>query len=337
MGDLKTRYLGLDLSGPVIAGASSLTADLETIRRIEAAGAGAVVTKSLFEEEIQLQRFKMEEDREKFSYRHPEMITIFPQLEHRGPTEHLYWVEKTRKALSIPLIASLNAVEEETWLDYARQLEETGVDALELNLYAAPEKARRSGRELEEEQTTLVEKITAAISIPVSVKLSFFYTSPVHFISRLDRAGIRGLVLFNRLFQPDIDIFNLENTFTYHLSDRSDHRLPLKFTGLLSGEIQGDICSSTGIFEAEDLIKMVLAGAAAVQVVSTLYRNGVDHIRKINSELAAWMKEKGYSSLMDFRGQMNRQNIRDPWVYTRAQYVKMLMNPRELLKNVPAP
>ncbi len=333
--DISTTYMGIKLKNPIIAGASNLTSDMKTIKEIEEAGAGALVTKSLFEEEIQLQRFKMDEDREKYSYRNAEMITIFPELEHAGPKEHLFWVRKAKETVSIPVIASLNAVHEETWVEYAQLLEETGVDGLELNFYAFPGKFERDPRSIEKEQISILKKIKTKVKIPVAVKLSFFYTNTLHFIFQIDKVKVDGLVLFNRLFQPDIDVYKEKNILPFHLSERSDNRLPLRYTGLLSGNIKADICSSTGIIEAEDVAKMILAGAASVQVVSSLYKNGIDHIRKMLTNLKFWMKQKGYTSLNDFRGKMNQKNSTDPWVYTRSQYVRLLMNPKEIIDNYP--
>jgi len=335
--DLTTQYMGIKLKNPIIVGASKLTSNIETAKKLEASGAGAIVTASLFEEQIQLERFKMDEDREKYNDRHAEMITVFPEVEHAGPKEHLYWVQKTKKSLSIPVIASLNAVHEEIWVEYARLLQETGVDGLELNFYASPKHFDMDALSIEQEQISILEQIKDVITIPVSVKLSPFYTNPLHFISRLDQAGVHGFVLFNRLFQPDIDTGKQENTFPFHLSKRSDNRLPLRYAGLLSENIQADICSSTGIFEGEDVVKMILAGSACVQVVTTLYKNGIEYITNMLENLKIWMEQKGYASLNEFRGNMNKKNSKDPWIYTRAQYVKLLMNPKEILENYPLP
>lgn len=335
MVDLKTSYLGIELKNPIIAGASNLTADVETIEKIEEAGAGAVVLKSLFEEEVQLERFKFEEDQSKYNNRHPEMVTVFPELEHGGPKEHLYWVRKSKEAVSIPVFASLNAVNEETWIEYAGMLQDTGVDGLELNFYASPKEFESAGGEIEDQQISFLKKLKEKISIPLAVKLSPFYSNPLNFIKKLDGLGIDGFVLFNRFFQPDIDVSEEKNIFPFNLSIQKDNRLPLRFAGLLSEKINGDICTSTGIFDAEDVIKMILAGANCVQVVSALYKNKIDHIKKMLSGIEDWMNEKKYKSLNDFRGKLNKNNIADPWVYTRAQYVKLLLNPDEIKNNYP--
>ena len=335
MVDLRTHYMGIELKNPIIVGASTFTQNMETIKQIEESGAGALVIKSLFEEQIQLEKFKMDEDRERHNYRHAEMVTVFPDLEHEGPKEHLYWVRKTKETVSIPVIASLNAVNQDTWLEYAKLLEETGVDGLELNFFASPKEFEREASSIEEEQISIIKKVRSLVSIPISVKLSFFYTNLLNFISLIDREKIGGLVLFNRLFQPDIDVEKQENIFPFYLSERSDNRLPLRYVGLLSGSLQTDICANTGIFEADDVIKMILAGASTVQIVSTLYKNGIGYIRDILQDIRRWMESAGYEDLNQIRRKMNKNNSTDPWIYTRAQYVKLLMNPKSLLDNYP--
>lgn len=335
MASLETTYMGIKLNNPVIAGASSLTSHMESIKKIEEAGAGALVIASLFEEQIQLERFKLDEDLEKFNYRHPEMINIFPCLEHAGPKEHLMWVKKAREAVKIPVIASLNAVNRETWVEYAYLLEKTGVDGLELNFFSTPSEFEREGSEIEKEQIGILREIKKNVSLPVSVKLSIHYTNPLNFIKRLDNEEVNGFVLFNRFFQPDINVEAEKHTFPFNFSSESDNRLPLRFTGLLYGNIKGDICTSTGIMNAGDVIKMILAGASCVQIVSTLFKNGISHIKIILQAMEEWMNGKKYENLESFRGKMSRKNVSDPWVYTRAQYVRLLMNPEELLKNLP--
>ena len=336
MVDLRTRYLGMELKNPVIVGACSLTADMKTLEQIEGAGAGAVVIKSLFEEQIQLERLQLENEMEKYSERHAEMITIFPDLTHQGPKEHLYWVKEAKKALNIPVIASLNAVSEATWLEYAKQLADTGADALEVNLYSSPKAAELTATAIEEAQIALIKKIHAAVAIPVAVKLSCFYTNPLHFIQQVDKTGVQAVVLFNRLFQPDIDVSKQKNIFPFLLSDKTDNRLPLRFAGLLFDRITADICSSTGIMDADDLVKMILAGANAVQIVSTLYKNGVGQVSGIINGLTGWMEEHGYQSLQGFRGTLSKKNSTDPWSYERAQYVRLLLHPEHMLDKYPA-
>lgn len=336
MADLQTTYLGLKLKNPIIAGASTMTKNIDVIKRLEDSGASAVVTASLFEEEIQLERYKFEEDLSKFNEKYPEMVNIFPELEHAGPEEHLLWVRKAKEAVAIPVIGSLNAVNVETLSDYAKKMVETGVDAIELNLYRFPSETVEGAAKIEKVQIEQLKTLLKTVSVPVAVKLSPFYTNPLNFITELDKLGVDGYVLFNRFFQPDIDIEKETNTFPFHLSNREDSRLPLRYTGLLYGKVKGDICSSTGIMGGEDVIRMVLAGASCVQVVSTLYKNKVTAVESIVKGIETWMDKKGYGTIGDFRGKLSKKQNSDPSIYKRAQYVKLLLHPEMLTDNFPA-
>ena len=336
MGSLQTRYMGIALANPIIAGASDLTSNVDSIKRIEEAGAGALVLKSLFEEQIQLERFTLEEDLERGSELYAEMASIFPKLKHAGPREHLMWVKKSKDAVKIPVFASLNAVSRATWVEYARQLADQGVDGLELNFFATPRDFDVGGALVEEEQLDAVREVRSALKIPLAVKLSVFYSNPLNLINKLDREGVNGFVLFNRFFQPDINVDLESITQPFNFSIQADNRLPLRFTGLLHGRITADVCASTGIMTGKDVTKMLLAGAPAVQVVTALYRNGVKSIRAMLEELSRWMDGKSYSSIDAFRGKLSAKNAKDPWAYSRAQYAKMLLSPKEFTESVKA-
>lgn len=327
MADLTTTYMGLPLRNPLLVGASPLTANVETIQQIEAMGAGAIVTPSLFEEQIQLERFEFDETLHREETRSAEMITVAPQVQHGGPKEHLFWVKKAKEAIGIPVIASLNAMTKATWLEYAKRLEDTGVDGLECNLFASPHDGQQPAESVESEQLELIHDLTQAVRIPLSVKLSYFYTNPLNVVHRMDEAGAAAFVLFNRLFDPEIDIEQEHSALAFTLSHEADHRLPLRYAGLLAGGLQADICSSTGIFSGTDIIRMILAGATTVQTVSSLMRHGLEHIPVMLQQLTEWMASHGYDSLSAFRGKLSHRNTRDPWVYTRAQYIKLLMDP----------
>ena len=335
MADLSTTYMGMTLRNPIIAGASEMTSNVETIKRLAGAGVGALVTKSLFEEQIQLEEFMFLDDLEKFNYRHAEMISIFPNLKFAGPEEHLMWVRKTKQAVDIPVIASLNAVNTETWLEYAGLLEETGVDALECNLFGPPMEMDKIGSHIEDEQVALVAELKKVVSIPISIKLSHFYTNPLNVISRMDEAGVDALVLFNRLFEPDLDIESQTHASPFNFSNKTDYRLSLRYAGLLEGRIEADICTGTGIFDGDSVIKMILAGATAIQTVTALYRHGIDHVDKMLKTMEEWMGTHGYDTLDDFRGRLSKRNTTEPWAYTRAQYAKLLMNPKQVIENAP--
>ena len=335
MADLSTNYMGLKLKNPIILGASNLVNKPETINRLEEAGIAAVVYKSLFEEQIQLESLQFDEELHEYEERNAEMTRLFPGLEHAGPKEHLFNVKTLKKNTSVPVIASLNAIYETTWVEYAKELEQTGVDALELNLYATPGYFEVTGAAVEDKQVQIVTAVKKAVKIPVSVKLSPFYTNTLNFIKKLDEAEVDGYVLFNRFFQPDIDIDSEVFHYPWDLSQEKDHQLTLRYAGLLYGNIDAGICASRGISNAEDIIKMLLAGADAVQVVSAIYRNSPDFVSTMLNEISKWMDKKGYLSLADFRGKLSRKNLKDPFSYQRAQYVDILMKSEEVFKKYP--
>jgi len=325
MSDLKTNYLGIELKNPIIVGACNLSHDMNVVKKLEEAGAGAIVYKSLFEEQIQLESFEMEEQMNAYNDIHAEMTSLFPDLQHAGPEEHLEKLKQLKETVDIPVIASLNAVFEPTWVEYARQLEAVGVDALELNFFAVPKDAGKDETDIIKEQLSVLAKVTKNVKLPVSVKLSPYYTNSLRTITLMDKEGASGFVLFNRLFQPDIDIEKEEMFFPYNLSSHEDNRLSLRYAGLLFGNINGSICSSRGILDGKDVIKMILAGADCVQVVSTLYKNKPEHIKTMLNDIEKWMDKKGYKSLNDFRGILSKKNTTDPFAYKRAQYVDILM------------
>ncbi|MFP4025052.1 MAG: dihydroorotate dehydrogenase-like protein [Thiohalospira sp.] len=336
MADLSTNYLGLKLKNPIVAGSSNLATSIENVKAMEKAGVAAIVYKSLFEEQINFEAAELDEDLEAYNERHAEMISLFPEMEHAGPKEHLIQLKKIKQITSIPIIASLNAIYEETWVEYAKLIEETGVDALEINLYSVPKKFELTSQEAEAKQLDIVKSIKKAVKIPVSVKISPFYSNPLNFIKKLDDLKVDGIVLFNKLFEPEIDIKEEKHIFPFNLSNKGDYRLALRYAGLLHGNIKADISAASGIFDGEEVIKMLLAGANTVQVVSTLYKNKIEHASKMLNEIEAWMGQKGYSSIDEFRGKLARKNTKDPFVYLRAQYVDILLNTSEqLLKKYP--
>jgi len=335
MADLSVKYLGLNLKNPVIVGSSSLSTDLEILKRLEKAGAAAIVYKSLFEEQIHLERASLKDSMEEYDERHAEMTKIFPSLEHGGPKEYLFNLKRAKETLTIPLIASLNAIYEESWVEYARLIAGTGVDALELNFYFIPRYFDQDAAAIEKEQVDIFKEIKKSVKIPLSVKLSPYYTNPLNFIKKLDEAGVKGFVLFNRMFQPEIDIEREMHISPFNLSQENDHRLSLRFAGMLKGVIKGDICSSTGVYNGKDIVRLILAGADCVQVVSSVYRNKPEYIKSMLEELAGWMDAKKYSKLADFRGKLSNKALNDPFVYKRAQYVDLLLKSSDILKKYP--
>jgi len=332
MTSLKTTYMGLELKNPLIVGASSLTADLEVLKAIENAGAGAIVIKSLFEEQIQLEELEMQNELEAYTEQHQEMTRLFPTLKHAGTREHLYKLKMAKETIKIPIIASLNAMHTDTWVEYALEIEKTGVDGIELNFYTTPKDFEVEGKAIIQSQLDILQSVKKALKIPISVKLSPFYTNPLDVIKKMDGKEVQSFVIFNRLFQPDIDIDKEELTQTLYLSTSNDSRLTLQFTGLLYKNIVADICSCSGIMNGTDAIKMLLAGATAFEVVSAIYQNGVGQITTILNELETWMNGKGYKSIDDFRGKLAKKNLKDPFAYRRAQYVEILMRSNEIIK-----
>ena len=335
MVDLKTKYLGLELKNPVILGASNLVTKIDNLKRAEEAGVAAVVYKSLFEEQIQLEAAQLEDELDEYNERHAEMVSLFPNLQHAGPEEHLLNLRKVKESLGIPVIASLNAIYKETWVEYAQLIQETGVDALELNFYSVPRDMELDGRKINETQLEVLKAIKAKIKLPISVKLSPFYANPLNIIGQMDKAGVDAFVLFNRLFQPDIDIEKEQHYTPYGVSNPEDNRLALRFAGLLFGNINAKICSNTGIFTGGDVVKMLLAGADTVQVVSTVSTNKIEYLKTIIADLEKWMESKGYGKLSDFRGKLSNKNINDPFVYKRAQYIDLLLKSEEIFKKYP--
>jgi len=335
MADLSTTYMCVKLKNPLILGASNLVTKPEVIKELEEAGIAAIIYKSLFEEQIQLESLQFDEELNEYANRNSEMGRIFPEIVHAGPQEHIYNLKKLKQSTSVPVFASLNALYETSWVEYAKLLEETGVDGLELNLYATPGYFEVGASSIEEKQYQIVKSVKKAVKIPVSVKLSPFYTNTLNFIKKLDEAGVDGFVLFNRFFQPDIDIEKEVFHFPWELTQPQDHHLSLRYVGLLHGNIEGSICGSRGIYSAEDVIRLLLAGADVVQIVSVLYKNQPSFVQTILSEIQAWMDKKGYKNLDDFRGKLSRKNLKDPYTYQRAQYVDILMKSEDIFKKYP--
>ena len=329
--------MGIPLRSPLILGASELCTDIEKMKRAEEEGIGAVVYKTLFEEQIQMESFRLEERVRQYDGIYAESLTHHPDL---GFDEVGYYLERLRRIkeeLTVPIIASLNCVNDSTWFRYAKKLEEVGVDAIEFNLYQIPVRFDLDATTIERQQANLMSAVCRQVDVPVSVKLSSNYTNILHFAKRLDDAGVNGLVLFNAFFQPDVNIRREEHRRTFNLSNRGDYKESLRYAGMLFGRINADICSSRGIYTGEDVIKLLLTGATCVQVVSTVYKNGIELIGKINSELTQWMEQKGYASVDRFRGKLsdhllNKDNTL--LVYRRAQYIDTLLHSDRLMDSM---
>jgi len=329
MATLTTKHMGVTLKNPLILGACNLSNNLDKLKEAEEAGVSAVVYRSLFEEQIQLEDNELSNQLEAYDERNAEMINLFPNIEHGGPKEHIYNVRQVVEALSVPVFASLNAVYKESWVEYAKLLEETGVAGLELNFFAVPRDFDKSGHEVIQQQIEFLKAVKAAVKIPVSVKLSPFYTNVLKTIKDLDAAGADAFILFNRLFEPDIDVEAEKHVSPWNLSTHSDHRLSIRYIGLCYGNIGANLTANNGIYEGIDVVKMIMAGASAVQAVSTFYHNGVQHASEMLKEIEDWMNRKGYESLEAFQGKLSSNAINDPFVYKRAQYIDMLLKSEE--------
>lgn len=326
MKNLKTTYMGIELDNPIILGACNMSNDIGDLLKAEDNGVGAIVFKSLFEEQVQLERLQLEEKLTEYDDIHAQMLTTHPKIEFSDTEKHLVKLRKTKERLSVPLIASLNAVHEDSWLEYATELAQTGVDGLELNLYRTPTDFEIESKVIEDYQISIVKKIKEKLSLPVSVKLSSEYTNVLTLIKKIDAAGVDGFVLFNSFFQPDINVNSLKHKRNFNLSKKGEYRKTLRYTGMLYGQIGADVCSSRGIFDGEDIVKHILSGSRCVQMVSSLYKNGLEQIGVAKKELSNWMEEKEFNSIDEFRGKMAQKNLApESMVYKRAQYVDLLM------------
>jgi len=326
--------MGIELRSPIIIGANNLVTSIDNLKRMEKAGAGAIVYKSIFEEQVQLEDLELFERTTEYNERNAEMIKLFPETGANASDikDHLTALKLAKDSLTIPVFASINALNTETWIEYAKKTEETGVDGIELNLYTMPEKSGKKHTDIEKDQVNIVSEVRSNVNIPVSAKISPYYSNPLQFISELEKAGANAFVLFNRLFQPDIDIESETHYFPYTLGNREDHRLPLRFSGLLYGNTKASVCASSGIITGSDVIKMLLAGADTVQVVSTIYLNQIEVVGSMLGELEKWMDNKGYKNIDSFRGKLSHKKVENKLPYHRAQYMDFMMTTSEIMK-----
>jgi dihydroorotate dehydrogenase (fumarate) len=322
--DISTTYMGLDLSSPIVAGSSGMTDDVVKLERLQGHGVGAVVLKSLFEEEIaaEMERTRVQMERPGFTF--PETADMDDYIDsENGVATYLELIRESKKALSIPVIASINCTTAQKWTYFARMIEEEGADAIELNIFRMPSDINvESAAEFERVYYEIIALVLDQVSIPVSVKVSSYFTLLSRTLKTLSETGIRGLVLFNRFFNPDYDLDTLSIVPTNVLSTPADLAISLKWIAMMHGRVDCDLAASTGVHDGEAVIKEILAGACAVQIASTLYANGFDTIEAMNRRLNEWMAEKGYTRLDDFRGVMSQQNVANPAAYERVQFVK---------------
>jgi dihydroorotate dehydrogenase (fumarate) len=324
--NLSTEYLGLMLPHPLVAGAGPLADDLDGVRRLEDAGASAIVLRSLFEEQISREQMSEYINLDSHGESFAEAGSYFPSPHAfaLGPFQYLEHLRRAKEAVRIPVMASLNGTTPGGWIEYARLMAQAGADALELNLYRISTDADTTGTEIERQAVETVREVKKAVTIPVAVKLSPFYTALAHFSRELDRAGADGLVLFNRFYQPDIDPEELTATRTLHLSDSSELRLRLHWMAILSGQVQASLAVTGGVHTALDVVKSTMAGAHVTQMVSALLMQGPAHLRTVLKDLAAWMEKHEWQSLAKMRGNMNLSKVPDPDAYERSNYMLML-------------
>ncbi|MDD3941776.1 MAG: dihydroorotate dehydrogenase-like protein [Sphaerochaetaceae bacterium] len=321
---LATTYLGLELKNPIIVGSSPLTSSVDKLKKCEDAGAGAVVVKSIFEEQIDHDAAKMISETEGFVV-HADGQDFLEEVSRNYYIDaYLSLVEKATEAMDIPVIASVNCRTRGSWLDYVGRFSEAGADALELNYYILPSDMKRSTQEIEDEYFSVVKSAMDQAKLPLSVKMGSHFTSLANVVKRFDAMGVDGLVLFNRFYQPDIDIEKLTTKSSVVLSSPNDYTQSLQWTALLSAYLNCDICASTGIHSGETLVKMLLSGAKAVQVCSALMKGGHKVIGQMLGDLTAWMDRQGAETFVDFRGKMAHKRMDDPSQWERAQYMKSL-------------
>jgi dihydroorotate dehydrogenase (fumarate) len=324
--NLTTTYLGLKLRTPLVAAASPLSEEIDNIKRMEDAGAAAVVLYSLFEEQLRQDRAELAHHLEHGTESFAEALTYFPEPEafHLGPEEYLHHIAKAKKATRIPIIASLNCSSTGGWTKYARQIEQTGADALELNIYYIPTDCTLSAAKVEQTYLDILKAVKAEVKIPVAVKLSPFFSNFAYMAKRLDEAGADGLVLFNRFYQPDIDLETLEVKPNILLSTPMAMRLPLRWIAILYLRLNASLAATSGLHRATDVLKMLMAGADVTMLCSVLIRHGAQQISVIERDLVAWMEEHEYESVTQLKGSLSQKNCADPATFERAQYMRAI-------------
>ncbi len=325
--DLRTTYLGLELNNPIVASASPLTGHVESLKRLEEAGVAAVVLPSLFEEQIEHERMESYAVQELGSGAFAEAMSgYFPDVPATVSRSeaHLDLIAQAKRALSVPVIASLNGTTVGGWLAYAEAMQEAGADAIELNVYFVPADPTETSAQVEERYVNLVQVLASRISIPLTVKMSPFFSAPANMALRLIDAGAHGLVLFNRFMQPDIDLETLAVTPNIQLSTPAEVRLPLRWIAILREHVTASLAATTGAHTSEDVTKLLLAGADAVCIASALLRNGPGYVERLTSGLRTWMTEREYASVEQLKGSVARAAVQDPNAYERANYMSAL-------------
>jgi dihydroorotate dehydrogenase (fumarate) len=326
--DLRTKYMGMTLKSPLVVAASPLSRTLDGIKKIEDAGASAFVMYSIFEEQIEYEQKELYYHTTTGTEAFAESTSYFPNIEeyNLGPQEYLNHIRKAKESVSIPVIASLNGKTVGGWTGFAKQMQNAGADGIELNIYNIPTNMNMTGSEVENEYIEILKAVKSAVSIPVALKLSPFFSNFANMAKRFDDAGADALVLFNRFYQPDINLDELEVQPHIILSNPTDLRLPMRWIAILKGKLIADIAATRGIHYGEDVIKMLLVGANVTMLCSALLRYGIDHIKDVEEEVIEWMEEHDYESVTQLQGSMSQMNVADPSSFERAQYMRALNN-----------
>ncbi|MFQ6603935.1 MAG: dihydroorotate dehydrogenase-like protein [Fidelibacterota bacterium] len=323
---LSTTYMGIELKNPLVPSASPLSRDVDTVKKLEDAGAPAIVMYSLFEEEIYHEDDELEHYLSYGSNSFAEAMSYFPNHFDftAGPEEYLNQIRRLKEAVDIPVIASLNGVTEGGWTEKARLMEEAGADALELNVYHLPTDIYESGTRVKQTHVDILKCVKEKVTIPVAVKLGHYFSALPSFARRLEETGADALVMFNRFYQPDIDLESLEVRSALHLSTPEEVLLPLRWIAVLCGQVNLSLAASSGVHSAQDVLKLTMAGADVTMMTSALLKNGPEHITKLQTDLLTWMDDHEYESLSQMRGSISMKNVPDPGAFMRANYIKML-------------
>ncbi|MEI8188967.1 MAG: dihydroorotate dehydrogenase-like protein [candidate division NC10 bacterium] len=326
MSDLSTSYLGLSLKNPLVVSPSPLCEDLGAIRKMEDAGASAVVLHSLFEEQLTLNSQDLDRFLTSGTESFAEALSYFPDMGQftLGPEAYLEHIQKAKKAVKIPIIGSLNGVSTGGWVSFAKKIEQAGADALELNVYYIATDPEMSGPQVEQMYADLVRDVRGSLKIPIAVKLGPYFSSMASVARRLEQAGANGLVLFNRFYQPDFDLEKLEVTPNLNLSRSEELRLRLCWVAILSGRIKADMAITGGVHTAEDVIKSMMAGAKVAMMTSALLKNGIEHLKTVREGIEAWMEKHEYASIRQMQGSMSQKSVAEPAAFVRANYMKVL-------------
>ena len=324
--DLSTHYLGLKLKNPIVPSAGPLSRSLDSMKRLEDSGASAIVMYSLFEEQIAHESAELNHYLSYGTESFAEALTYFPQTSeyNLGPDEYVDLLHKAKQSLAIPVIGSLNGISTGGWIKFAKKIEEAGADAIELNVYYIPTDAKLSAQEVEDRYLEVLNAVKTTVKIPVAMKLSPFFSSMANMAKRLDEAGANGLVLFNRFYQPDIDLDSLEVTPSVNLSTPQSLRLPLRWVAILHGHIKASLAATSGIHTCQDVLKMLMAGADVTMMCSALLKQGPQVIKQVLGEMDQWMLEHEYTSVKQLKGSMSQRSVADPAAFERANYMKAL-------------